>query len=119
MVVVGDIDPKTVEAKIKAKFGDWQGRGEAGKEPDLTYTLKNRPSEASMFTHPDGGDSISVYSLKPFEDLPDTAANRRNSPNADHSRWVQPAEIARVILFLAGPDARIISGASIPVYGRA
>ncbi len=49
----------------------------------------------------------------------DTAANRRNSPNADHSRWVQPAEIARVILFLAGPDARIISGASIPVYGRA
>jgi len=49
----------------------------------------------------------------------DTAANRRGSPNADHSRWVQPAEIARVILFLAGPDARIISGATIPVYGRA
>jgi NAD(P)-dependent dehydrogenase (short-subunit alcohol dehydrogenase family) len=49
----------------------------------------------------------------------DTAANRRGSPNADHSRWVQPAEIASVILFLAGPDARIISGASIPVYGRA
>ncbi len=49
----------------------------------------------------------------------DTTANRRSSPNADHSRWVQPAEIARVILFLASPDARIISGASIPVYGRA
>jgi NAD(P)-dependent dehydrogenase (short-subunit alcohol dehydrogenase family) len=49
----------------------------------------------------------------------DTPANRRGSPDADHSRWVQPSEIARVILFLAGPDARIISGASIPVYGRA
>jgi NAD(P)-dependent dehydrogenase (short-subunit alcohol dehydrogenase family) len=49
----------------------------------------------------------------------DTPANRRGSPNADHSRWVQPAEIARVLMFLAGPDARIISGASIPVYGRA
>jgi NAD(P)-dependent dehydrogenase (short-subunit alcohol dehydrogenase family) len=49
----------------------------------------------------------------------DTPANRRGSPNADHSRWVQPAEIARVILFLSGPDARIISGAAIPVYGRA
>jgi NAD(P)-dependent dehydrogenase (short-subunit alcohol dehydrogenase family) len=49
----------------------------------------------------------------------DTPANRRGNPNADHSRWVQPSEIARVILFLSGPDARIISGASIPVYGRA
>jgi NAD(P)-dependent dehydrogenase (short-subunit alcohol dehydrogenase family) len=49
----------------------------------------------------------------------DTAANRRSSPDADYSRWVQPGEIARVVLFLAGPDARIISGATIPVYGRA
>jgi NAD(P)-dependent dehydrogenase (short-subunit alcohol dehydrogenase family) len=49
----------------------------------------------------------------------DTPANRKGSPNADHSRWVQPVEIARVVLFLAGPDARIISGAAIPVYGKA
>jgi NAD(P)-dependent dehydrogenase (short-subunit alcohol dehydrogenase family) len=49
----------------------------------------------------------------------DTPANRRSNPNADFSRWAQPHEIARVILFLVGPDARIISGAAIPVYGRA
>jgi NAD(P)-dependent dehydrogenase (short-subunit alcohol dehydrogenase family) len=49
----------------------------------------------------------------------DTPANRKGMPSADHSRWVAPDEIARVILFLAGPDARIISGASIPAYGRA
>jgi NAD(P)-dependent dehydrogenase (short-subunit alcohol dehydrogenase family) len=49
----------------------------------------------------------------------DTPANRKGDPNADFSRWVKPAEIAAVILFLAGPSARIISGASIPVYGRA
>jgi NAD(P)-dependent dehydrogenase (short-subunit alcohol dehydrogenase family) len=49
----------------------------------------------------------------------DTPANRRSSPNDDHSRWVKPEEIARVILFLVGPDARIVSGAAIPVYGRA
>jgi len=49
----------------------------------------------------------------------DTPANRKSMPSADHSRWVTPDQIARVILFLAGPDARIISGASIPVYGRA
>jgi NAD(P)-dependent dehydrogenase (short-subunit alcohol dehydrogenase family) len=49
----------------------------------------------------------------------DTPANRQNSPAEDASRWVKPEEIARVILFLVGPDARIISGAALPVYGRA
>jgi len=49
----------------------------------------------------------------------DTPANRASAPKADHSRWVRPEEIARVVGFLVGPDAAIISGAHIPVYGRA
>jgi NAD(P)-dependent dehydrogenase (short-subunit alcohol dehydrogenase family) len=49
----------------------------------------------------------------------DTPTNRKGDPTAGGGRWVKPDEIARVILFLAGPDARIISGATIPVYGRA
>jgi NAD(P)-dependent dehydrogenase (short-subunit alcohol dehydrogenase family) len=49
----------------------------------------------------------------------DTPANRASMPEADFSRWPKPEEIARVILFLVGPDARLISGAHIPVYGRA
>lgn len=49
----------------------------------------------------------------------DTPSNRRAMPDADFSRWVEPGQIARVILFLVGPDARIVSGAHVPVYGRA
>jgi NAD(P)-dependent dehydrogenase (short-subunit alcohol dehydrogenase family) len=49
----------------------------------------------------------------------DTPENRQNDPTAGGGRWVPPEQIARVILFLAGPDARIISGAALPVYGRA
>ncbi len=49
----------------------------------------------------------------------DTAANRGSIPGADYTTWVRPGEIARVILFLAGPDARMVSGAHVPVYGRA
>jgi NAD(P)-dependent dehydrogenase (short-subunit alcohol dehydrogenase family) len=49
----------------------------------------------------------------------DTAANRAAQPNADHSRWVSPAEIAKTILFLAGDDSAPVSGAQVPVYGRA
>jgi NAD(P)-dependent dehydrogenase (short-subunit alcohol dehydrogenase family) len=49
----------------------------------------------------------------------DTPANRKSQPDADHSRWVAPAEIARVIAFLCSDDSAVTSGAAIPVYGRA
>ena len=49
----------------------------------------------------------------------DTPANRAASPDADHSKWVAPEEIARVIRFLVSDDSAVTSGAAIPVYGRA
>jgi NAD(P)-dependent dehydrogenase (short-subunit alcohol dehydrogenase family) len=49
----------------------------------------------------------------------DTPANRASMPNADHGRWVKPAEIASVIAYLLSPEATAVSGAAIPVYGRA
>src|SRR5436190_17671637 len=49
----------------------------------------------------------------------DTPANRRQQPNADHSKWVAPEEIAKVIRFLVSDDSAPTSGAAIPVYGRA
>ena len=48
----------------------------------------------------------------------DTPANRRDMPNADFSRWVAPADLAAVILFLASDEARAVTGALIPVSGR-
>ena len=35
LVMVGDFDPAAIEAKIKARFSDWQGRGPAGADPDI------------------------------------------------------------------------------------
>ena len=49
----------------------------------------------------------------------DTPANRSDQPDADHSKWVQPAEIARVVRFLVSDDAAVVTGGAIPVYGRA
>jgi NAD(P)-dependent dehydrogenase (short-subunit alcohol dehydrogenase family) len=49
----------------------------------------------------------------------DTPANRAEQPDADFSRWVKPVEIARVIRFLCSEDSAPMSGAHIPVYGRA
>ena len=49
----------------------------------------------------------------------DTPANRAAQPDADHSRWVAPAEIAGVIRFLCSDESAPVSGAAVPVYGRA
>ena len=49
----------------------------------------------------------------------DTEANRKAMPNADFAQWPKPEDIARVILFLCSDDARLIHGASVPVYGNA
>lgn len=48
----------------------------------------------------------------------DTPPNRAAMPDADASRWVEPAALAEVIGFLASDGARAIHGALIPVLGR-
>ena len=47
----------------------------------------------------------------------DTPENRAAMPDADPSRWVAPADLASVIVFLASDDARAIHGAALPVTG--
>ena len=49
----------------------------------------------------------------------DTPANRQSQPNADFSKWVKPEEIAKVVRFLVSDDSAPLSGAAVPVYGRA
>ena len=49
----------------------------------------------------------------------DTPANRRAQPDADHSKWVPPQQIAKVVRFLVSDDSAPTSGAAIPVYGQA
>jgi NAD(P)-dependent dehydrogenase (short-subunit alcohol dehydrogenase family) len=49
----------------------------------------------------------------------DTPANRKAMPQSDFSRWVAPESIAKLLLWLTSDDAADVSGAVIPIYGRA
>lgn len=60
--------------------------------------------------------SVTVNAVLPS--ILDTAQNRKDMPDADPAKWVQPADLARVMLFLASPDSRAVTGALIPVTGR-
>lgn len=62
------------------------------------------------------GTGVRVNSVLPS--IIDTAANRNAMPKAEFAKWPKPEDIARVILFLCSADAKVIHGASIPVYGN-
>ena len=47
----------------------------------------------------------------------DTPENRAAMPAADPARWVAPADLANVIVFLASDAARAVHGAALPVAG--
>jgi len=49
----------------------------------------------------------------------DHPVNRANMPKADPKTWVQPTEAAALILFLTSTEASGITGAAIPITGRA
>ncbi len=59
------------------------------------------------------GTAVRVNSILPS--VIDTEANRKAMPKADFSTWPKPEEIARVVLFLAGDEARLLRGAAIRV----
>lgn len=47
----------------------------------------------------------------------DTPENRAAMPDADPARWVAPAALADVIVFLCSDAARAVHGAALPVAG--
>ena len=48
----------------------------------------------------------------------DTAANRKDMPQADPSKWVAPEEIAELLYDLSLPKSKSITGALIAIPGR-
>jgi NAD(P)-dependent dehydrogenase (short-subunit alcohol dehydrogenase family) len=62
-------------------------------------------------------DGVRVNCIMPS--IIDTPANRAALPDAAYDRWPKPSELAAVLAFLVSDDAALISGAAIPVYGRA
>lgn len=47
----------------------------------------------------------------------DTEANRKAMPKADFSKWVQTADVARVIHFLLSDPSRAVRTVAVPVLG--
>ncbi len=61
------------------------------------------------------GTGVRANSILPS--IIDTEANRKAMPDANFALWPKPEDIAKVVLFLASDEARVVHGAALPVYG--
>lgn len=62
------------------------------------------------------GTGITVNAVLPS--TIDTPANRAAMPEADPRRWVKPANIASLLLWLTSPQGRDMTGALLPLTGE-
>ncbi len=76
LVVVGDIDPAAIEAKIRDKYGDWSQPGAAATRPDFGRIARRGP-EAAHRAEAGLPASVNLTWVTPFEAEPDTAAVQR------------------------------------------
>ena len=90
-----------------------------GPAKGAMYAVSKRPVITLTESLAAEGKDAGVTANAVLPSVIGTNANRRNLPDADQSRWVEPEDIAEVILFLASEEAGIVSGGAIPVYGRA
>jgi zinc protease len=78
LVVVGDFEPAVIEAEITRQFSDWVQPTDAGADPSLG-TLTASPGSVKLFVEPQAATNVQLFHVKPFENLPDTSANRRKA----------------------------------------
>lgn len=112
--------PSMVEAKqgsivvvgSRAVSRPWTSAGAAAYAASKAAVVTMAEAVAAEVLH----DGVRINAVLPS--TMDTAANRAAMPDADPKKWVALSSAAAVIAFLFSDDARDVTGAALPVYGR-
>ena len=75
LIVVGDFNLDEMEAKIRARFADWHGRGTPGTPPDLGH-VQARGGAVRLRVEPGSPNRLSLSWVRPPDLRPDTRAVR-------------------------------------------
>ncbi|HET9934290.1 MAG TPA: SDR family NAD(P)-dependent oxidoreductase [Polyangiaceae bacterium] len=97
----------------RAAVRPWESRGAAAYAASKAALLALVQAIAAEVLE----DGVRINAVLPS--TIDTPANRKAMPNADPSKWVSRESLCDVIGFLLSDAARDVSGAALPVYGRA
>jgi len=77
VVAVGDFDPDAMEAKIKAKFGDWMPKAPDGGDPDRGGVLR-RGAQTRLVVEPGAAENAYLTWTATPDLGPDSKAKRRH-----------------------------------------
>lgn len=103
LIVVGDIDPTTVETRIKAHFGDWKAAAPARPQPDLGAPAAQGP-DAKVVVDSKMSRSIQVAWVAPYAGPVLTSADLRR-------------ETLQTIAFgIVGRRFRVLSDGAAPPF---
>lgn len=78
LVVVGDFDPAVAEAKIRARFADWQAR-ESEPQPDAGPYDPEYKGATDIYLDPALDTQVVLLRNGPWVDEPDTRARRKTA----------------------------------------
>ncbi len=113
LVVVGDVDPATIEAKIKALFSDWRGRGPAGQDPP-PYAPTGRGRTVMVDVQPGApGTRLSLAWIPPYRAADQSRAGRvedfvRRIGEAALSTRIGEMKLAAGAPFISGGVGRYV-----------
>jgi NAD(P)-dependent dehydrogenase (short-subunit alcohol dehydrogenase family) len=97
----------------RAAVRPWESRGAAAYAASKAALLALVQAIAAEVLD----DGVRINAVLPS--TIDTPANRKAMPAADPTKWVSRESLCDVIGFLLSDAARDVSGAALPVYGRA
>jgi NAD(P)-dependent dehydrogenase (short-subunit alcohol dehydrogenase family) len=98
----------TVSAKTAQEFPAFMGAYSVSKAAVLGLT-KVLANEGKKY-------GIQVNSLLPG--IIDTPANRKDMPDANYDHWVNPKDIAKLLVQLCKPEVKILSQTALKVFGK-
>lgn len=83
-IVVGDIDPKEIQATIEKTFGSMTNPADPGKNPNLGPIKQPEGIEAAVFADKEvSSTDVSITMVRPYLPKPDTTAVRAEHMNLD------------------------------------
>ena len=106
LVLVGDFDAAEVEAKIKAKFSDWQAEGEALPKLDAGSVSKST-QRVGYFADPEIRTSVTIAKMGPVEEKQDSLEQRKEGLLISFGNSMVNRRIATLA---QKPEAKFIGG---------
>ena len=110
LVVVGDVDPEAVEARIAERFGDWRARARGPARPAAALIDRDRPTEAALFVNLALPTTVSIAAAAPIDDGADTAARRERNYREYLASEMFSRRLARLAARADGPFVAASAG---------